>query len=103
MHASMKAHFANAQFWNIFMNCSVTIIWINAGIFLLFPIFQGASFNYHKPNIKKYKYFDFKGEGCFAKLQSHQDINLKTNSIFLHCIRNALIQYIPDYHNILIF
>ena len=82
------------------MNCSVNIIRINAGIFLFFLIFQGASCNYHKPNIKKLKYFDFKGEGCFAKLQNHQDINLKTNSSFLQCIRNALIQYIPDEHKV---
>ena len=42
----------NCQFWNIFMNCSVTITLIDTGIFLLFPIFQGASFDYHKPNIR---------------------------------------------------
>ena len=47
------AHFAqNSQFGNIFINCSVTIILINAGIFALFPIFQGASYNYHEPNIR---------------------------------------------------
>ena len=56
------AHFAqNAQFWNVFMNFSVTIILINMGIFLLSPIFQGTSFKYHKPNICWKKYFDFKG------------------------------------------
>ena len=50
---SKFAHFAqNAQFWNIFVDFSAIIIQIFVGICLLFPIFQRASFEYHKQTIR---------------------------------------------------
>ena len=42
-----------------FRSSPLTINRINAGIFVLFPIFQGASFEYHK--LKRY---NFRGAAC---------------------------------------
>ena len=78
------------------MNCSVTITLIDTGIFLLFPIFQGTSFNYPKPNIRLKKYFDFKGGGCFAKLQMHN--GSRPLSFFKIVALNSAYKNLQFYH-----
>ena len=58
-----------AQFYNILLNCSVTITRIFKIFGALFLYFEYASFKYHKQNIRSKKYFDFSPYTDFVRAQ----------------------------------
>ena len=58
-----------AQFWNVFINCSITITQIFKNFGSLFLYFEYACFKYHKQKNRSKKYFDFTSYTDFFSMQ----------------------------------